>query len=608
MRRLALVTLTLLLCAGLLLATAVPLLGQKDLGTVSAQSKGGVASANRYATQAGIEILKAGGNAVDAAVATAAALGVADPFEAGIGGGGFMMIYLKEGNRVITLDGRETAPLSANVDLFKDPQSQAGKSLPIIPRISSGAAVGVPGTLLTWSEALNRYGTMSLDQVLIPAITLAEKGFTANPTFIRFVEQNRVRFGAFTSTRALFFKRGTPQVGATVTNPDLAKTYRLIAAKGPNVFYRGEIAQAIVTTVQKPPTVDNPPFRVIPGGMTLADLDNYDVRVRAPVITDYRGYKIYGMGLPSSGGITSIQALNLAEGYNLSGMDRAKALHYIIESDRLAYADRSAYLGDPEFVDVPVAGLLSKAYAKERRTLIGEQAPADERIFQARAGDPFKYQNDPSPSQPAASSATGLDNRQGISTAHLTVADQFGNVVSYTLTIEQTGGSGIVVPGYGFLLNNELTDFNLESPNPNSPEPGKRPLSSMAPTIVFAPDHRVMAYGSPGGSTIITTVLGITFNLIDFNMTLPQAIAAPRLSQRNTGITQVDQGFENTPAARALTGVPQKVGSQTVAGHGLEPVPEIGAATGVVVYPDGKLVAVAEPIRRGGGSAMGVPK
>lgn len=597
MRRYLTPVLTLLLCLGLITITAAPVLTQKPVAGATASGIGGVvASPNRYATQAGINTLKAGGNAIDAAVATAGALGVVEPFEAGIGGGGFMMIYLKAENRVVTIDGRETAPLSTSPNLFQDPDGPAGKNLPFLPnRITSGAAVGVPGTLLTWTEALNRYGTLSLDQALKPSITLAEKGFTVNPTFARFIEQNKARFAAFTSTSALYLKTGkAPQVGSTFTNPDLAKTYRLVAQKGPNEFYRGKVAKAIVATVQQPPTVKKPPFRVIPGGMTMTDLDYYATQVRSPVTTDYRGYKVYGMGLPSSGGITGIQALNLAEGYDLTKMDRAKALHTILESDRLAYADRSAYLGDPEFVDVPTAGLLSQAYAQERRGLIGDRAPNDKQSIRI-AGNPLKYQQDPSPSRTLANriAAKAVDH-ESLTTAHLTTADRFGNIVAYTLTIEQLGGSGIVVPGYGFLLNNELTDFSLEGANPNSPEPSKRPLSSMSPTIVFAPDGRVMAFGSPGGSTIITTVLGITFNLIDFNMTLDQAIAAPRLSQRNNRVTQVDSGLEKTSIGKELVAL----------GHVLQPTEEIGAATGVVIDPDGQMLGAAEPGRRGGGSAM----
>lgn len=597
MRRYLVAALTLILGLGLIFSTVGPVLTQNPAGATASGTGGVVASPSRYATQAGIDILKSGGNAIDAAVATAAALGVVEPFEAGIGGGGFMMIYLKAENRVITIDGREKAPLSASVNLFRDPDSPEGKNLPLPNRISNGAAVGVPGTLLTWTEALDRYGTVSLSQALKPAITLAETGFTVNSTFARFTEQNRARFAAFTSTKALYLKSDQgPRVGSNFTNPDLAKTYRLIAEKGPKVFYRGEIGQAIVAAVQQPPVVEQPPFRVIPGGMTMTDLDYYDVQIRAPVTTSYRNHKIYGMGLPSSGGIASIQALNLAEGYNLAKLDRAQALHYIIESDRLAYADRSAYLGDPEFVDVPVAGLLSPAYAQKRRRLISNRAPDSQQAVRA-AGNPLKYQQDPSPSQTAANmTRMSSQEHEGLTTAHLTTGDRFGNVVSYTLTIEQLGGSGIVVPGYGFLLNNELTDFSLDGPNPNSPEPGKRPLSSMAPTIMFAPDGRVIAFGSPGGSTIITTVLGIAFNLIDFNLPLDQAIAAPRLSQRNSRVTQVDSGLEKTAIGKNLAAL----------GHVLTPTESIGAATGVIINPNGQMLGAAEPIRRGGGSAMAV--
>ena len=579
-----------LLGLGLLLQSSFPVWGEQRASATARGAGGVVASPNQAATRAGIEVLKAGGNAIDAAVATAAPLGVVEPLEAGIGGGGFMVIYLKGQNRVVTLDGRETAPLAAGVDLFKDPNG-SGADLPFMPnRITSGAAVGVPGTLLTWTEALDRYGTLPLERVLQPAIALASRGFKVNSTFAKFIAQNQARFSAFTSTRKLYLPNGeVPKVGSTFTNPDLAQTYRLIGQQGANIFYRGAIGQAIVSTVQKPPTVKTPAFQVVPGKMTLTDLDYYHLQVRPPIATNYRGYKFYGMGLPSSGGITSAQVLNLVEGFNLGKLAKPQALHTLIESERLAYADRSAYLGDSEYVDVPLLGLLSRPYAQQRRRLIGDRASA-----KATPGNPLPYQTDPSPSLPAQLQAASSQQPEGLTTAHLSVADRFGNVVAYTLTIEQLGGSGMVVPGYGFLLNNELTDFNLKSPNPNVPEPGKRPLSSMAPTLLLAPDGRVMAFGSPGGSTIITTVLGMAVNLIDFNLEIDQAIAAPRLSQRNTGTTQVEGGFEATSTGRALVAL----------GHQLEPVPEIGAATGLVAYPNGSMVGAAEPTRRGGGSAM----
>jgi gamma-glutamyltranspeptidase / glutathione hydrolase len=570
-------------------------LAQSGSTATASGRDGAVASVDSRATQIGIDILDAGGNAIDAAVATAAALGVVEPFSAGIGGGGFMVIYLRDADRVITLDGREEAPASVDVNLFNDPDNP-GEVLPFSPnRISNGAAVGVPGTLLTWTEALDRYGTLSLSEALAPSIALAETGFTVDETYAKQLTDNQERFAAFTSTRDLLLPNGNvPAVGSTIRNPDLAKTYRIVAEQGANPFYRGEIGEAIVQTVANPPTVENPPFRVIPGGMTLTDLDRYELRVRPPITTNYRGYTLYGMGLPSSGGITGSQTLKLAAGFDLANLDRPKALHTIIESERLAYADRGAYLGDPEYVDVPLAGLLSEDYIQARRGLIGDRAPAEGAEFVATAGDPLPYQIDPSPSLTTVEAISQIGDHEGLSTTHLTVVDADGNVVSYTLTIEATGGSGIVVPGYGFILNNELTDFDPTSPHPNTPEPGKRPRSSMAPTIAVAPDGRIFAFGSPGGSTIITTVLDIAFNIIDFGLPLNEAIAAPRISQRNGGVTEVDSGFENTELGRSLAAL----------GHVFKPVPEIGAATGIVLNPDGTILAAAEPTRRGGGSAM----
>ena len=555
---------------------------------------GAVATVDVDATRVGLGVLRRGGNAVDAAVAAAAALGVTDPFSTGIGGGGFMVIYLKDGDRVITLDGREQAPAATTVDLFQDPQNP-GNLLPFFPnRISSGVAVGVPGTPLEWAEALSRYGTLSLSEALQPAIALAEQGFVVDDTFAQQIERNQARFAAFTSTQALYLPQGhPPAVGTRFKNPDLAHTYRLLAEQGVNRFYRGEIAEAIVQTVQQPPTVATPPFPVVPGAMTLTDLDHYAVRVRPPTVTPYRGYTLYSMGLPSSGGLTTGEILRILEGFDLSPSDPAKAWHRVIEAERLAFADRNAYLGDPEFVDVPLAGLQSEDFIQTRRALVEDRAPADP-AFRAAPGDPLPFQTDPSPSLTRLPPIAQGQAPSGLSTTHLVTSDRWGNIVSYTCTIESTGGSGIVVPGYGFILNNELTDFDPVSPHPNVPEPYKRPRSSMAPTIARSPDGTMLAFGSPGGSTIITTVVGIAINLIDLGLPLPDAIAAPRISQRNTGPTQGDSQLEQTPLGQALAAL----------GHGLEPVPEIGAAVGLVLKPDGSIVAAAEPSRRGGGAAM----
>ena len=570
-------------------------LGLAFTGVAQAQGKvpvasgtgGAVASVDLDASRIGIDVLRQGGNAIDAAVATAAALGVTEPFSAGVGGGGFMVIYLHDQDRVITLDGREEAPAAVTSDLFRDPESPEGENLPFFPnRISSGLAVGVPGTPLNWQTALSRYGTLSLADALAPAIQLAESGFTVDETFAQQVALNQERFDAFTSTEQLYLPNGAPPaVGSTFQNPDMAQTYRLLASEGVNSFYRGAIAQAIVETLQSPPTVDEPTFTVHPGAMTLGDLDRYEVRVRPPVVSDYRGYQFYGMGLPSSGGITVAQTLERLESGELSTLDRTEALHRVIEAERLAFCDRNAYLGDPEYVDVPLTGLLNPDYITDQTLPARASEPC------TTPGNPLPHQSDPSPSLTQPAGVAIANSQEGLSTTHLVTADQFGNVVSYTLTIESTGGSGIVVPGYGFILNNELTDFDTAIPHPNSPEPGKRPRSSMAPTIAFAPDGRILAFGSPGGSTIITTVVGIATNLIDFDLPLPEALSASRLSQRNGSTTTVEEGHPDIDGLSQL-------------GHQFRTVDEIGAATGLEISPNGTIQAVAEPSRRGGGSAM----
>ncbi len=565
------------LCVCLSLSLGWLSLAQSQSGAqpVARGTGGAVASVDAAATQVGIDVLRAGGNAVDAAVATAAALGVTEPFSAGVGGGGFMLIYQPDQQSVISLDAREEAPAAVTPDLFRDPDSDLGEPLPFFPnRISSGLAVGVPGTPLNWATAVERYGTMPLASLLEPAIALAEKGFVVDETFASQIAANQERFSAFETTKALYLPDDQPPaVGSRFVNLDLAKTYRLLAEQGVNAFYRGEIGEAIAQTVQSPPTVANPPFSVWPGRLNTADLDRYEVRVRPAVVTEYQDYVVYGMGLPSSGGITVSQALNLLSDYDLLSMDRTDALHLLIEAERLAFADRGAYIGDPEYVDVPVKGLLALDYAEKRRSALPLTAPANEANYRAQPGNPLPYQQDPSPSLGAVPVSVTTTDTEGISTTHLTVVDSNGMVVSYTLTIESTGGSGIVVPGYGFILNNELTDFDVDNPHPNVPEAGKRPRSSMAPTILFSPEGDVVAFGSPGGSTIITTVLGMTVDLVDFQMSLAEAIAAPRLSQRNQGITLVDQNFTETEVGQALLN----------SGHQLVSTEEIGAATGIVL-------------------------
>jgi gamma-glutamyltranspeptidase/glutathione hydrolase len=349
----------------------------------------------------------------------------------------------------------------------------------------------------------------------------------------------------------------------------MARAYERIVRLGPKGFYRGDIADAMVTSVQDPPVAPDANHVWRAGSMTMRDVRAYSAPKRAPTVITYRGLQVYGMGPPSSGGSTVGEALNILEGFDMSG-DRVQALHRYFEASALAFADRGQFLADPDFVEIPLAGLLSDSFAAERRTLIGPTAATKP----VPPGDP-------------------TDN-EGPSTTHLTVADDDGNVVTYTFTIESTGGSGITVPGYGFLLNNELTDFNFTTGTANSPDGGKRPRSSMSPTIVTQDGEPILALGSPGGSMIITTVAQILLNDLDFGMDLPAAIAAPRASQRNTATVSAEPAFISSAEGQALIGL----------GHTYTPTSEIGAATGIAFLPDGLFQAVAEPVRRGGGSAM----
>ena len=552
---------------------------------VATGTGGAVATINEKASESALAILNGGGNAIDAAVAAAATLGVTDPFSCGIGGGGFMLIYLAKDQRVITIDHRETAPASTTPQLFQ----QDGKPIDFDLALASGAAVGVPGTVRGWHEALERYGSMRFKQVLAPAIAVAETGFTVNPTFSGLIGQNEYKFRQFTPTSELYLHQGKAlPAGALVRNPGLARAYREIAAGGVKAFYEGPIARAIVEAVNRPPVA--PGASVRPGAMTLADLANYEARIRPALHSSYRGYELYGMPLPSSGGASVAHALNILEGFNLTALPRARAEHLYLEASRLAFADRNAYLADPEYIDAPLAGLLSKDFAAQRRALIKPDRAAEGAVA---AGDPYAFQNDPSvPLRPKA--AVRLSG-ESAHTTHLTVSDQHGKVVAYTFTIESWGGSGIVVPGYGFLLNNEMTDFDFEGPHPNLPEAGKRPRSSMAPTIALRGGKPAFSIGSPGGATIITTVLQTIVNYVDFGMPMEAAINAPRISQRNALESSIEPGFAGSAQARAL----EKFGQRWEAAP-----EEIGAANALVFNPDGSVTAVSEGKRHGVGTAL----
>lgn len=571
-------TVFLLVAFGVLSVSAVAQSTQTGTG-------GAVATVDVRATKAALDVLKSGGNAVDAAVAAAAVLNVTDPFSAGIGGGGFMMIYNAKTKKVTTIDAREKAPSVATAAWFNGANSQP---LGFSERVSSGLSVGVPGTVAGWDLALKRYGTRSLTAMVQPAIGVATNGFDADTTYVAQVEANRTRFAWFPATASLYLTPDgkAPAVGSLIKNLDLAQTFKYLAAGGSKWFYNGIIAREIVQNVQRPPSISNPPQPIRGAAMSETDLANYQAIERTPTVSTYRGNTIYGMGSPSSGGLTVGLALNMLEGFDLSAMPRERAMHLYLEASRIAFADRGAYMGDADFVAVPATGLLSKAYAEERRKVISDKA-----VESPVAGNP----------RPFNLSAYFPDLLQGFSsepprqpreTTHISTADKDGNIVAYTFTIETVGGSGIVVPKRGFLLNNELTDFDAVANIPNSVAGNKRPRSSMSPTMIFKDGKPVYTLGSPGGATIITTVLQSTLNLLDFGMKMPEAINAPRYSQRNASNTSIESSADSE-LLKALA----------ARGHKFAAPAEIGAATGIAFHADGSMTAAAEAVRRGSGFA-----
>ncbi|MBM7767122.1 gamma-glutamyltransferase [Glutamicibacter nicotianae] len=557
---------------------------------------GAVSSVDPEATAAGIEVLRKGGNAVDAAVATAAALGVTEPYSAGIGGGGYFLYYDTQSGKVSTIDGRETAPAGMANDAFIDPET--GEPYNFTPElVTSGVAVGVPGTLATWQRALDNWGSQNLKQVLRPATKIASRGFAIDETFREQTLDNKERFAAFPATSELFLPGGdAPQVGTIFKNPDLADTYRMLAKQGLDGFYAGDLAAEIAHTVQAPPKSADTGLPVPAGQLSTADLAGYEVVEQEPTQVEYRGYEVFGMAPSSSGGTTIGESLNILSQFDVAAMDEAEALHHYFEATALAYADRSKFVGDPVFADVPTRTLTDKLFGAERACAIDPDQAA------AKPVAPGDIENYDGQCPAASSEPVEEQDTENISTTHLSVVDRWGNVVSYTLTIEQTGGSGMVVPGRGFLLNNELTDFSTvyDPQDPNRIEPGKRPRSSMAPTIVLQDGEPVLAIGSPGGSTIITTVLQTLVNRIDLGMSISEAIAAPRASQRNTAAVTAEPEFIEAYGP-ALEAFGHKL---TPAGDSFTPQAEIGAVEAVEIAADGTLTAAAEPTRRGGGSAM----
>ncbi|MFF5294562.1 gamma-glutamyltransferase family protein [Paractinoplanes globisporus] len=559
------------------------------LGPTAYGYGGGIATVDATATAAGLDVLRHGGNAVDAAVAAAATLGVTEPFVAGPASGGFFVYYDAKRHTVSTIDGRETGPATMTPTYFIDPAD--GLPYDFQEARVSGLSTGVPGALAMWDDALRQWGTRRLPGLLRDAAAVADRGFVVDAQFRQQITDNLAAFGQFDSTKALYLPGGAPPALGTIQrNPDLAATYRQIARQGIGAFYRGPIGADLVKTVQHPPVSSNPvgtwAYPIRPGVLTMDDLAAYRVRRPAPTVSDFRGLKVYGMSTPSSGGTAVSEALNILEKVDPSPADVTQVLHTYLEASALAFADRGRYVGAYTPNEV-LKKLASDRWAAQRACQI---SPAKAMAKPVGPGD-----INASGCTPAPATATP-DN--GLSTTNMTVTDRWGNVVEWTFTLEQFGGNGMVVPGRGFMLNNELTDFNFTPtqgafPDPNLPGPGKRPRSSMSPTIVLKQGKPFLALGSPGGASIITTVLQILLNRVVLGMPLPDAMAAPRASQRNTAGIQAEPAF-HTQYGPALTDL----------GHTFGPdMAELGAATAMEFTRHGGIIASAEPVRRGGGAA-----
>ena len=492
---------------------------------------GMVASQERYATEAGLAVLKEGGNAVDAAVTVGFTLAVTLPEAGNIGGGGFMLVHMAKDNQTLAIDYREKAPKAATRNMFLNGNGEVD----LKKSRFSYLAVGVPGTVAGLTMALEKYGTISLERALKPAIDLAEKGFPVSEGLHNSLIATKAQMQASPASMAIFYKPGgvAYEVGEMLVQKDLAKSLRLIAKDGAKAFYQGAIASAIVADMQAN------------GGLiTKEDLAAYQPVIRQPIRGTYRGYEIASMPLPSSGGVHLVQMLNVLEGFSVRelGHNTAQTIHLMAESMKLAYADRSKFLGDSDFVPVPVAGLTSKSYANDLRRKININRATQS--LEIAPGNPNKFS-------------------ESTNTTHYSVMDKYGNAVANTYTLNLAYGTSLTAAGTGILLNNEMDDFSAKPGVPNAfglvggefnaIEPEKRMLSSMTPTIVMKDGKPYLVTGSPGGSQIITSVLQVIMNVIDHNMNITAATNAIRVHhQWLPDELRVEQGL-NGDTRRLLT-------------------------------------------------------
>jgi gamma-glutamyltranspeptidase/glutathione hydrolase len=546
------------------LAQELPVYSDMDrLHPIYAEN-GMVASQEAMATNVGLDILRQGGNAVDAAVAVGFALAVTLPQAGNLGGGGFMLVHVARTGETVAIDYREKAPLAATRDMFLDAEGNAD------PDLSrwSGLAVGVPGTVAGLTHALERYGTMSLGEVIAPAIRLAEEGIEITPDLSDALHGSRDALGQYFTSADIFMRPDGSdfQAGDRLVQTDLAHSLKLIAEQGADAFYRGKISKLIAAEMHRS------------GGLiTEEDLAKYEAIERMPVKGTYRGHDVISMPPPSSGGTHVIEILNILEGFPIGelGFGSAESMHLMAEAMKRAYADRSEYLGDSDFTPVPISGLISKDYAEMVRAGIDQaHATASATI---KPSDPYPYESD--------------------QTTHFSVVDKDGNAVTNTYTLNFSFGTGLVAEGTGILLNNEMDDFSAKAGVPNAygliggdanaVEPGKRPLSSMSPTIVLKDGKVVLVTGSPGGSRIITTVLQVIINVIDHGMNIAEASTAPRMHhQWLPDELRIEEGFS-----------PDTLKLLETMGHTLKLQPTMGSTQSIMRREDGVLFGASDPRR-----------
>ncbi|MBU1101796.1 MAG: gamma-glutamyltransferase [Bacteroidetes bacterium] len=522
---------------------------------VSAEN-GMVASAHPLASEAGLEILKAGGNVVDAAIASVLVLAVVEPYASGLGGGGFLTLQMRNAEP-LTIDYRETAPMLTSPQNYYDEENK----FKLITDLG-GASVGVPGVPSALSLLLNEYGTMSIDELVKPAIRAARNGFAVNKTMADLILEEYGRVSHTPETEELFLVDGfPPEPGDTLFNKDLALIFEDLAERGIESFYSGELADKIVRAV-----------KTGGGSLCAEDLSSYKAKVKEPIVGYYKDFKIVSSAPPSGGGVHLIQLLNIIDALNLTSLEHnsLEYLHLVAEAIKIVGLEKNEFMGDPDFVDVPVQKLINKDYAKLLASFISEKSVLSDSIF------------------------TQKKNYESGSTTHFSAVDKYGNIIALTQSINLFFGSGITVPGTGIILNNHLGNFDPEDGNINSIKPGKKPVSSIAPTIIYKDDKPFLTIGTPGGSRIIGALAQILVNLIDYNMTLEEAISSPRIYSNSTKL-HVEGGISN-----------EIIAGLEALGHKIETHPELDKYFGgaqAVMIKEGKLYGYGDPRR--GGVALG---